>query len=66
MGLIDGLGEMRQILRSRYGDKVRLIAVGGRRAWLSRRLRPEIAPGDWAAAALAAVEERMLWSRYGL
>jgi serine protease SohB len=66
MGLIDGLGEMRQTLRARYGEKVRLIAVGGRRGWLSRRLRPEIAPGDWAGAALAAVEERMLWSRYGL
>ena len=25
MGLIDGLGEMRQILRARYGEKVRLV-----------------------------------------
>ena len=66
MGLIDGLGEMRQVLRARYGDKVRLVTVGGRRGWLSRRLRPEIGPGDWAEGALAALEERMLWSRYGL
>ena len=66
MGLIDGLGEMRQVLRARYGEKVRLIAIGGRRGWLSRRLRPEFAPGDWAEGALAALEERMIWARYGL
>jgi serine protease SohB len=66
MGLIDGLGEMRQLMCARYGEKVRLVAIGVRRGWLTRRLRPEIAPGDWAAAALSALEERMLWSRYGL
>jgi serine protease SohB len=66
MGLIDGIGEMRQVLRARYGEKLRLVAIGGRRGWLSRRLRPELAPGDWAEGALAALEERMLWSRYGL
>ena len=66
MGLIDGIGEMRQVLRARYGEKLRLVAIVGRRGWLSRRLRPEIAPGDWAEGALAALEERMLWSRYGL
>ncbi|MDF2764313.1 MAG: peptidase [Rhodospirillales bacterium] len=66
MGLIDGVAEMRQLMRARYGEKVRLVAIGARRGWIPRRLRPDIAPGDWAAAALAALEERMLWSRYGL
>jgi signal peptide peptidase SppA len=66
MGLIDGAAEMRQLMRARYGEKVRLVAIGARRGWIPRRLRPDIAPGDWAAAALAALEERMLWSRYGL
>jgi serine protease SohB len=66
MGLIDGIGEMRQVLRARYGEKLRLVAIGGRRGWLTRRLRPEVGPSDWAEGALAALEERMLWSRYGL
>ena len=38
-----------------------------RAAWLA--LAPPAArdrPGDWAEGALAALEERMLWSRYGL
>jgi serine protease SohB len=66
MGLIDGVGEMRALLRARYGETVRLVAVGARRGWLPQRIRPEVAPADWAAGALAAIEERMLWSRYGL
>jgi signal peptide peptidase SppA len=66
MGLADGIGEMRETLRARYGEKVRLVAVGGRRGWLARRLRPETSPGDWATAALGALEERALWARYGL
>ena len=66
MGLADDIGEIRQILRARYGDKVQMPAVGARRGWLARRLRPETAAGDWAGAALAALEERALWARYGL
>jgi hypothetical protein len=57
---------MRQLMRARYGEKVRLVTVGGRRGWLSRRLKPEVAAGFWAAGALAALEERIYWSRYGL
>jgi serine protease SohB len=66
MGLADDIGDIRQILRARYGEKVQMPAVGARRGWLARRLRPETAAGDWAGAALAALEERALWARYGL
>ncbi len=65
LGLIDGLGELRETMRRRFGDKVRLRLIGERKAWLLRRLRIA-APETWATAALAAVEERALWSRYGL
>ena len=63
MGLIDGIGEMRDIMRQRFGDKVRLRLVGSRSSWLRRRLGltgPD--PERW----LAALEERLVWSRYGL
>jgi signal peptide peptidase SppA len=64
-GLIDGIGDMRGILRGRYGDNVRLVPVSPPRGWLRRRLGLE-PPQGWAEQALAAVEERALWSRYGL
>jgi serine protease SohB len=73
LGLIDGLGDLRGVLRQRFGDKVRLVPVTGRRGWLSRQLRPgALAEGawtgerDWAGDLIAALEARALWSRYGL
>ena len=64
-GLIDGIGDLRGILRGRYGEKVKLVTVGAPRGWLRRRLglaRPE----SWADQLAASVEERALWGRYGL
>jgi signal peptide peptidase SppA len=39
LGLIDGLADMRTLMRERYGEKVRLVSVGGGRRWWQRRLR---------------------------
>ena len=64
-GLIDGIGDLRTILRSRFGDQVKLVPVTQRRSWLQRRLRLGL-PEGWTEQALAAVEERSLWARYGL
>ncbi|HZT20951.1 MAG TPA: S49 family peptidase [Dongiaceae bacterium] len=65
LGLIDGIGDLRTVLRARFGEKVRLVNVGPRRSWLSRRLGLEL-PGDWPEQILGALEERALWARYGL
>ncbi|MGF1608090.1 MAG: S49 family peptidase [Kiloniellales bacterium] len=73
LGLVDGLGELRQVMRQRFGDKVQLKRIGGRQPWWRRRLgvtealeRAGPQPADWAGGLLAAVEERALWSRFGL
>ncbi len=66
LGLIDGLGDLRSTLRGRFGDKVKLAVVNGDAGWLRRRLGMTADPGLWTQGALAAVEERLHWSRYGL
>ena len=75
LGLIDGLGEMRQVLRQRYGEKVVIKKIDGARPWWRRRLglngwAPAQARGFDAQGALngilAAAEERALWARFGL
>ncbi|MGH6929999.1 MAG: S49 family peptidase, partial [Dongiaceae bacterium] len=66
LGLIDGIGDMRSVLRARFGDKVQLRLIGGQRGWLMRRLRSTAAPDDWARDLIGAVEERALWARFGL
>ena len=71
LGLADGRGELRSILRERYGDKVRMPLIAGERSFLARRLSLASLFGGAGRAGLAedviaAVEERALWSRYGL
>jgi len=68
-GLVDGVGELRAVMRARYGDKVRLRPfLAERRRWpLWRRplfaQREPFAPiadlADW-------IETRLLWARFGL
>jgi signal peptide peptidase SppA len=72
LGLIDGLGDVRTILRERYGKNVKLKLVAERKAgWLRwMRLRPPspglAEPTELAQSLIAAVEERLAWSRFGL
>jgi len=74
LGLIDGIGDARGVLRARFGEKVVLRPVGARRPWLSRRLGftgSAVMAGEGvahgiAAGLLAAAEERAWWGRYGL
>lgn len=76
MGLIDGIGDLRTILRGRFGEKVCLRVVQEDRRWFRRVGLRVGAPAldspldslvsELPGAALAAVEERALWSRYGL
>ena len=72
MGLVDGIGDLRSVLRERYGEKVRMPLIMAERNLLGRRL-----PGVNVVEALAkqagladdlisALEARALWSRYGL
>jgi signal peptide peptidase SppA len=68
LGLIDGFGDLRQVLRQRFGEKVRLRPIEAPRSWRRRLVPSSRAPGplDWGSGLLAAVEERALWSRFGL
>ena len=73
LGLADGTGDIRSVLRERYGRKVILRKIGRRRGWLSRRLRPGLfLAGDGEDAGsltgdlIGAIEARLWWSRYGL
>jgi signal peptide peptidase SppA len=73
-GLIDGIGDLRSVMRSRFGDNVRLVPIAHqrRRRWWLPRLRP-LAGHDTSGAMAGAVAEildwletRALWARFGL
>lgn len=75
LGLVDGLGDLRATMRSRYGDKVQLRLVGGKEPFWKRLLSrspgrtgvdAEAIAASLAGAALARLEERAHWARFGL
>ena len=60
LGLTDGVAHLVPKLKSLYGNKVKLVPLGQKRGLLSRFGL------NMAEDALASVEERALWARYGL
>ena len=64
LGLIDGLGDLRSVMREKYGEKVNLRLVGGRKRFgLGRLLGGQV---DLVDQGIAALEDRAYWSRFGL
>ncbi len=65
LGLVDGLGHLRDVLQERYGKKVRLPLIGERQPGFLRRMLG-LTSVSLAQDALEVAEQRALWGRYGL
>jgi signal peptide peptidase SppA len=69
LGLADRVGDLRSVMRERYGDDVRFRTIPVERSGWRRRLG--LGADDATAVGLidrviALVEERLLWGRFGL
>lgn len=65
LGLIDGIGHLREVMRSRFGDKTELKVIAKPQGWGLRRLGLGTAL-DPASGLIDAMEVRALWGRFGL
>ena len=75
IGLIDGIGDLRSVMRKRFGDKVRLRQIGVPQSFWRQRLGLSESLGNnaglldtenMATSILSTIEERLTWSRFGL
>ena len=76
LGLIDGIGDLRTVMRARFGDKVKFQVLGEKKPRLgsllgleqSNRSALETTGGmaDIPHGLIAAVEERLYWNKFGL
>lgn len=74
LGLVDAIGDLRTILRERFGDKVVTPLITGQRGLFGRRIfgvnRGELSQlGSGVGLAedlISALEARAIWARYGL
>jgi serine protease SohB len=75
LGLVDAVGDLRSVLRERFGEKVITPVIAPERSLLGR-LRPGVGLGSvglegsgrdgFADELISALEARALWARYGL
>ena len=70
VGLIDDIGEMRQVMRLTYGDNVKFRSRRRPRGLMARLgLASDAAVGtkisDWIEAGFDTLESRALWARFG-
>jgi serine protease SohB len=71
-GLADSIGDVRSVLRARYGDKVRMPLISAERSLFGRRLpgvslvQASADPPALADDFVSALETRAIWARYGL
>jgi signal peptide peptidase SppA len=68
-GLIDGIGELRGVMRARYGDRVKLRPIATeRRRWPLLGRLPLFArqPASLITELADWIEERLVWARFGL
>jgi len=73
LGLIDGIGDIRNVMREKFGKNIRFKFFDENRSWLQRRLstQNQFIPGKgndlgFARDLVVAIEERFLWNRFGL
>jgi serine protease SohB len=77
LGLVDAIGDLRSVLRERFGEKVYMPLITPERGFLGRRAFGigsnallgaglHAAPFGLAEDMISALEARALWARYGL
>ena len=67
LGLIDGIGDLRSVMREKFGERVKLRPMSERRGLVRRRLGiAGPSTGALAGEIIGAVEDWAAWRRFGL
>jgi len=67
LGLADRIGDLRQVLREKYGPAVRALPIPlGSRGWRRRLGMSADAAVSLVEGALTGLDERLTWNRFGL
>ena len=74
LGLIDGIGDLRSVIRERFGSKVKFNIIPQKKSWLKDRLgigsrvssENLLSSNGWVDTAIGNIEERLIWGRFGL
>jgi len=73
LGLVDGLGNLRSVMRDRFGEDVKFRKIEEHQSFFKRRFGLSQVTsqsgndfaGDLGHGLITAVEERLIWNRFG-
>ena len=63
LGLADGIGSINDILKQKFGKKAKIKLIDQKKSFLQKRLSSSLIDTD---TLLEKIEEKALWSRFGL
>jgi ClpP class serine protease len=68
LGLIDGIGTVRDVLEEKFGEDVKLDYITTPKSWLKSKLGVSLGftSTNLAEQALGVAQERLWWERLGL
>lgn len=68
LGLIDGVSDLRSFMREKYGEKVKLELLEGRKSWIQKTLGlgSQSFASNAVNSAIGAVKSEAKWQKYGL
>ena len=64
LGLVDGIGNVNEILRQKFGEEVIIKKFEKSKGWLSKKL--SASNNGHLDQLVNLLEERSIWQRYGL
>ena len=67
LGLVDGIGHLKEVLKNKFGDKIKIKMIEQKKSFIQRKLSSNITSSLIDSERLIEyLEEKAYWSRYGL
>jgi len=63
LGLADGIGSIYDIIQKKFGKKAKIKLIDQKKSFIQRRLSSHLIDSD---SLLQKIEEKAMWSRFGL
>ncbi|MES2676835.1 MAG: S49 family peptidase [Pseudomonadota bacterium] len=66
LGLIDAIGDMRNVMKNKFGDKIKFINIEPKKKGFIKELLASSFGGNFADNLIEKIEEKSVWNRFGL
>ena len=66
LGLVDAIGEMRSVMKNKFGDKIKFINIEPKKKGFIKELLASSFGGNFADNLIEKIEEKSFWTRFGL